>query len=472
MKAGRALAGSAHHRARRWDVLVLGGALPGLVAAVRLGMARLRVLIVEEETAARAPDLSRDPFFLTSTGSETVVGGCLQALGLSMTDRRGFDVGPIAYQVLLPEARVEVGGTANTAEELVAWGLAKPEAAREIVRALEAASEAECEALRGASIVRRGTHRGLPRGAVARRSLRHPRGLPDRLAHPSPELTPFFEAQVHALSGMGEGTPSPEARARLLGVGLSGGAVFKEAGASLRGLLRRRVKTLHGEFRTLGCPFEIIELGDHPGIARIGPDDFWLGRALLVNAPGSRLAHAFQTWDREPPAFLEGPVPRHRRLSLHLRAQREAIPEGLAQRAILVGDSSAPITGANAMTLAIHPSERGDIFSEIVASAVVEDEPAKLAESAASIEEGVRRLMPFSKGRISLLPHPARPLWDDEAALPAPGAGDGWPGEAEIRTPGKQPVFRLRREALAGLGVEGDLLLGWRAGDAIREELS
>ena len=32
-------------RARRWDVLVLGGALPGLAAAVRLGMAGLRVAL-------------------------------------------------------------------------------------------------------------------------------------------------------------------------------------------------------------------------------------------------------------------------------------------------------------------------------------------------------------------------------------------------------------------------------------------
>jgi hypothetical protein len=472
VRAGSVLAESAHHRARRWDVLVLGSSLPGLVAAIRLGMARLRVLIVEEETAARAPQLSRDPFFLPSTGSETIVGDCLQALGISMTDRREFEVDPTAYQVLLPEARVEVGGTASTAEELVAWGLAKPEAAREIVRALEAASEAEGEAMRGTTIVRRGVHRGLPRGAVARRSFRHPRGLPDRLAHPPPELSPFLEAQVHALSGLGQWTPSPEARARLLGVGLSGGAVFKRAGASLRALLRRRVESLHGEFRTIGCPFELIELGDHPGIARIGPDDFWLGRALVVNAPGSELARALQAWDREPPAFLEGPAPRHRRLSLQLRAQRDAIPEGLFRRAILVGDPSAPITGANAMTLAIHPSERGELFSEVVASACVEDDATKLAECAAAIEEGVWRLMPFSQGRVSRLSQPARPLWDDEAALPAPQAGDGWPGEVEIRTPGRRPVFRLRREALAGLGVEGDLLLGWRAGDAIREELS
>ena len=134
------LAGDAHHRARRWDAIVLGGALPGLVAAVRLGMARLRVLVVEEDAAAREPALSREPFFLTGGGSETVLGACLQALGIPMIDRRGLEADPIAYQVLLPDVRVEVGGAIATAEELVAWGLAKPEAAREILRALEAAS--------------------------------------------------------------------------------------------------------------------------------------------------------------------------------------------------------------------------------------------------------------------------------------------------------------------------------------------
>jgi hypothetical protein len=147
------------------------------------------------------------------------------------------------------------------------------------------------------------------------------------------------------------------------------------------------------------------------------------------------------------------------------------IPEGLARRAILVSDPDAPLAGANVIALAVHPSPRGNLFAEVFASAVVADEPEEIAASAARIEEAVRGLMPFSEGRISRIPAPARPLWD-EAALPAPGPGDGWPGEADIRTSGRQPVFRLPREALAGLGMEGDLLLGWRAGDAIRAELS
>ena len=468
------LAGDAHHRARRWDAIVLGGALPGLVAAVRLGMARLRVLVVEEDAAAREPALSREPFFLTGGGSETVLGACLQALGIPMIDRRGFESDPIAYQVLLPEARVEVGGIAATAEELSAWGLAKPEMARELVRALEAASEAECEAMREASIVRRSALRALPRPPGAGRSTRHLRGLPDSVAHPSVELAPFFEAQVRALSGMAEGTPSPEARARLLGSPLQGGASFNRAGTGLRALLRHRIVSLHGEFRSIDSPFELIELGEHPGIARVGPNDFWLGRTLLVNAPISLVAGALEGWNREPSPYLtaQASVPRHRRVSVHLRAQRDVVPEALARRAILVSDPAAPIVGTNAIALTVHPSERGKLFAEVIASAVVKDDPANLAESDAVIEESVRRLMPFSQGRLSRIPNPARPLWDDEAAAPAPKRGDGWPGEVEIHTPGRRPIFCLPREGLAGLGLEGELLLGWRAGDAIRAELS
>jgi hypothetical protein len=45
-------------RVRRWDAVILGSALPGLVAAIRLGMRGLRVLILEEDAAAaRFPGL-------------------------------------------------------------------------------------------------------------------------------------------------------------------------------------------------------------------------------------------------------------------------------------------------------------------------------------------------------------------------------------------------------------------------------
>ena len=45
--------GRGQPRTRRWDAVVLGGALPGLVTAIILGQRGARVLVLEEEAAAR-----------------------------------------------------------------------------------------------------------------------------------------------------------------------------------------------------------------------------------------------------------------------------------------------------------------------------------------------------------------------------------------------------------------------------------
>jgi hypothetical protein len=78
--------------------------------------------------------------------------------------------------------------------------------------------------------------------------------------------------------------------------------------------------------------------------------------------------------------------------------------------------------------------------------------------------------MPFSEGRISLREQ-RRPLWDDDGWLEDPDRGTGWPSEIDLSVSGRAPVYRLDRSGVACLGLEGDLLLGWRAGDAIAAEL-
>ena len=65
------------------------------------------------------------------------------------------------------------------------------------------------------------------------------------------------------------------------------------------------------------------------------------------------------------------------------------------------------------------------------------------------------------------------PLWDsDDGWLEDPGPGEGWPSEIDLRLSSRPPVYHLDRACVAGLGLEGDLLLGWRGGDAIAQELS
>ncbi|GAF80365.1 unnamed protein product, partial [marine sediment metagenome] len=235
-------------RARRWDAIILGGALPGLVAAIRLGMAGHRVLILEEEIAAATAPLLREPFLIAG-GPRGALGVCLRQLSLPLIDLRRIEPDPVAYQVIFPNARIDVGATQLTADELVAWGLAKPEVTQEVLRGLSHASIAELDAMLNSPVVRSGGLRGRGRGGKAH--ARHARGLPEGASSPPPELAPFFDCQVRALSNLGASPPTPEARARLLGASAEGGAGFATSEVSLRGLLRRRVQAVHGEFRTV-----------------------------------------------------------------------------------------------------------------------------------------------------------------------------------------------------------------------------
>ena len=82
----------------------------------------------------------------------------------------------------------------------------------------------------------------------------------------------------------------------------------------------------------------------------------------------------------------------------------------------------------------------------------------------------LRTVMPFAEKKLTRRPVD-RPLWDDDDWLEDPPPGQGWPAEIGLRVNGRPPVYRLDRAGGAGLGLEGDLLLGWRGGDAIAAEL-
>ncbi|MBW2493415.1 MAG: hypothetical protein JRE43_01590, partial [Deltaproteobacteria bacterium] len=125
------------YRVRRWDAVVLGTALPGLVAAIRLGMRGLRVLILEEDTAAVAYRGLREPFVMTGNGNDGVLGSCLKALGIPLIDRRRIRTIFPAYQVAMPRARIDVGDAERTAEELEAWNLSPEATARNLVASLQ-----------------------------------------------------------------------------------------------------------------------------------------------------------------------------------------------------------------------------------------------------------------------------------------------------------------------------------------------
>ena len=459
-------------RARRWDAVVLGSALPGLVAAARLAVAGQRVLILEEQAAAEIPGPAREPFFLAGARGG-VLEACLRELNLPLIERRALEPDPVALQVVLPDARVDLGEPQLTADEWVAWGLAKPEPARALVRALANAAAAERVAMESAPVVKAGGLRGLARGS-SRPSL-HGRGLPVEASSAEGMLAALLDAQVRALSNLGATAPPPEARARLLGLALAGGASFATSELGLRELLLRRIRARHGEIRTLDRPFAFAATGDHPAVAVEGVSELWAGRTLVVNAPAARLGAQLRRWDRPVPGFLaEARPPAHRRVSIQLRCESRFVPEGMARSLVRVLDPDRPAEGTNVVAIARHPRPEGEQDEaheqDLVASAVVEDRPESRAAVEREIEAALRELMPFCEGRGERVSW-RDPGWDDEAALGDPARGEGWPGEVELRASSRPPVQVLPREGVAALGLEGDLLLGWRAGDALAADL-
>jgi hypothetical protein len=290
------------------------------------------------------------------------------------------------------------------------------------------------------------------------------------VSHPSEALAPLLEAPVRALANVATPNVPPEARARLLGSVLEGGACFASGEDSLLGLLRRRFQSLHGEIRTLPGGFELVSVGDLAGVAPALSDDVWFGRALVLNAPvgllGAWLEHC-----GEAPDFLPAATTLRRRGWILLKAPADAVPEGMARRVLLVRDPCLPLEGANLIRISLFPDRHGREV-QVVVSFVLPPDCEEDAELETEAAEAVIELMPFARERVRQLAPMARPRWDDELALEDPAPGRGWPGEIDLRLLSRPPVFRLPREELGVLGVEGDCLLGWRAGEAILAELA
>ena len=285
-------------RARRWDALILGSGLSALLAAARISSAGHRVLVVEEEARTVLPPAMKEPFFLSGLRDQGLLDASLRALTVPLIDRRRISGERLAYQIAADPVRLDIGQPLLTAEELVAWGLAKPDDARRLVRHLVEASEIERTLLYESPFVRLGRRSaGTPHnpagglggsGPLAAPTGHQKRGLPDSVENASGDLGRILAAQVRALSNLGDATPAPEAQARLLGLGLAGGAGFSDDPPWLVDLFRKRVTALYGDMRTLTGDFELVSVSGQPGMRVVRTGEIWLGRVLRARRPASR----------------------------------------------------------------------------------------------------------------------------------------------------------------------------------------
>lgn len=476
-------------RARRWDALILGSGLAALVAAARIGASGQRVLVVEEAARATLPPALKEPFFLAGLRDEGVLDACLRTLTVPLIDRRRVAAERLAFQIAADPVRIDVGQAAVTAEELVAWGLAKPEEAQILVRELLESSKVERGVLLESPVVRVGRR---ATGGRPPQVGHHRRGLPGIVGALSGQLPALIAAQIRALSNLGLGTPPPESQARLLGVPLTGGAGFADAPPWLCDLLRKRVTASYGDFRTLNGDFDLVAVAGQPGVRVRRTGEIWLGRTLVIAAPPSALRDQYLQGARANPGALPEPesadttgagprtpprpVPsiltrggqRAYRAAFLFSIPTAILPEGMSARVIL------PEQGAESPTTAVtaFPSQTHAQRIDLVARAVVADrDPERLARLRQGIASRLRDLMPFCRDSLVSI-DVEMPRWDgDDGWLEDPLPGMGWPSEIDLRLSTRPSVFHLDRAAIAALGLEGDLLLGWRGGDAIAAEL-
>jgi hypothetical protein len=439
-------------------------------------MRGLRVLILEEGAAAAAYPGVREPFMMAGSGSEGVLGSCLKALEIPLIDRRRIRATFPAYQVAFPRARIEVGDPDRTAEELGAWNLSPEETARDLVASLREGSEAQHRSLLKTELY--AGSRRLPRLSRSARSLpqepdAHPNrrdGIADPVARAVAKaslLAAFCDAQLRALSDFAEIEPPTAIRTRLLGAALGGAAEIAEGHRWLRDLLNQRIASLYGETRQLRGAFRLVSAGNQPAIELERTPEVCAGRALLINAPLPALRDAVV--EGPIPELLKGPPASHQRVSVHLRGPHRALPEGMAARVIRIGNLSEKISGTNLIRVRVFENPEGIDPVDLVASAVV---PIDAAVDAVSdeIESGVASLLPLGREGWVRIASQA-PRWDHDELLADADCAGSWPAGAPLRPISRAPAYVLDRRKVGALGFEGDLLLGWRAGDAIASDL-
>jgi len=309
----------------------------------------------------------------------------------------------------------------------------------------------------------------LPREHEAHPNRRN--RIADPVGHAVAEASPlaaFCDAQLRALSDFAEIEPPTSVRTRLLGAALGGAAEIAEGHRWLRDLLNQRIASLYGEIRQLRGAFRLVSAGNQPAIELERAPEVCAGRALLINAPLPALRDVIA---KGPiPELLKGPAASHRRLSVHLRGPHRALPEGMAARVIRIGNLSEKISGTNLIRLRVFENPDGVDPVDLVASAVV---PIDAAVDAVrdEIESGVASLLPLGREGWVRVASQA-PLWDRDEFLADPHGEGSWPAGVPLRPISRAPAYVLDRWKLGALGFEGDLLLGWRAGDAIASDLS
>jgi hypothetical protein len=458
-----------------FDVVVLGRDLAASVAGAVLAHRGFRVLAagipVEERYPVGPYMLPRGPLAFVGVESP-VLKRLLQELNLVQLLRRRLEPNRPAYQLLLPDHRIDAG------EELsreVARELPDALAPLETVSAQLAEASATIESILAQDLIlpadgfwdRRDMHRVGARlpddDADVQAALEA--GHPLRALH---RLPAAFGADLIDLGAV--------ATARLADLHRHGTFRLDGGLQGLRALLYERLKTHSGDVQPDWVPQAIeVKRGRVTGVRFEGKGTVGCTH-VLCGMGADRVAELLE--GEKPPKRLAEAAelkPAAWRYLLHLVAPLDALPDALGRLAFAVRDPNGDLDGGNA--LALHLAD-GYGQHAVLSVEAFASSPDKLSPLRARVREHLDELLPFLGEHLLLVhsPHDGHaPEGDDKlepgAAPPPVPMEPLWsmPGEHALgicgvaHATGIKHLLLASRQVLPGLGLEGQLAAGWGA---------
>jgi FAD binding domain-containing protein len=430
----------------RSDVLVVGSSLGGLVAATYLARAGLRTVLVEEDCLAKRPPLLREPFALSGLELEGPAHRVFRELALPLIEQRRVAQRPVAVQVLLPTARLDIqAGRRDLARELDAFQVCDPAAAQAFFESVDARGDE----LRARLVEGEGGDSAAP--LVQRLLTRSGRnGGIDQSLGPMPEgLAPVVNALLAVLSRLTpESSPGRDAALLLRGT-REGGFFMPDAGAPFLDLFRRRFLTLHGEIRAAG-EFALVTERGELGVEL--PRGRLFARGVVLAAP-LELLRRISTAAGTAPRWLAPRTPPVDVPVRLFRAEPDALPVGLGARAVV---APGPAEALHWIARHADPVQEG-VEWLLVGGPGAATLPAS---------QPLGALNPFPDDGLVPVDLGPAPRWDRDAAdhrFLNPRS------ESALRA--KPPVYAVGPELAPGLGFEGELLLARQAALRLADRL-
>ena len=416
-------------RTTHCDALVVGSTLGGLVAANYLARCGLRVVLLEEEAKYRP--VMREPFLLTGLQAGGGTMRVLRELALPRLEAPQIERKPVALQVILPEAWVDVPrGAGALASEIDSHGLAPSRWVRSWLE------EVDLQAMKLQAELWDTRTAGL-RSPLQRLMQREANAPPLAAALPPVPrgLEVFVTAQLAALSAVDPPAAAP-APALLLLATRAGSFHMPNAATTFRELLRRRLPTLHGEIHRTET-FQLVHTRRDLGVEL--PRGRLRTRALLIAVPRQPLRRFLAELDEAPTWLVPGPEPLEIPQRL-FRVERRSLPVAMAPRVIRADGAPESLHW-----LARHRDPEDAEIEWILASGPGAPE--------LSADDPLGTLAPFSRDTILPVDPGPAPRWDREGRdLRFP------PNGVTTCLRARPPILGVGPELSAGLGFEGEVL--------------